>query len=277
MELNEFISGERLQEIADITHIGVVSCNMPNQLPNTKTVLRKKDEFYLKDNENIIFVYGHDLDLFFRETFPKINKPVKLITHNADEPVEERFIQFLNSNKIIKWYAQNAVVNHPKLIPIPIGIANKQWPHGNLNTLKNVIDKGVKKEILVYKNFDINTNFYQRKTIDTVTANNGIHMGSHLAHDQYLEKMASSLFIISPPGNGVDCHRIWEALYLGCVPIVQQNDCFRNFTELPILFINNWNDVTVSFLKNQVSNFYNKTFDTTKLKLSFWKKLIVEG
>jgi hypothetical protein len=26
-------------------------------------------------------------------------------------------------------------------------------------------------------------------------------------------------FVISPPGHGLDCHRTWEALALGCIPI----------------------------------------------------------
>ena len=27
-------------------------------------------------------------------------------------------------------------------------------------------------------------------------------------------------FILSPSGAGPDCHRTWEALYMGCIPIV---------------------------------------------------------
>jgi hypothetical protein len=250
---------------------------MPKQLPNTKTVTRNKNDFYLNENENKVFIYGHDLDLFFNETFPKINKPIKIISHNADEGVEERFAKYLDSDKIIKWYAQNAVLNHPKLIPIPIGIANKQWPHGNLDTLKEVLDNaGHKKNILVYKNFDISTNTHVRQRINLITNNNQIFMSGNLPHEQYLKTMASSLFIISPPGNGVDCHRIWEALYLKCIPVVENNICFRGFEDLPILFIKDWNEVTIPYLRSKIDYFSSKQFDMQKLKLSYWRKLINE-
>lgn len=274
MELNEFITGERLQELADVTYIGVVNCNMPNQLPNTKTITRDKNGFYLKDNENIVFVYGHDLDLFFKETYPSINKQIKIISHNTDEPVADRFKVFLDEDKIIHWYAQNATLNHPKLTPIPIGIANKQWPHGNLHTLKNVMSKNIKKELLVYKNFDSSTNMAVRTVIDIITNKNGIGMSGNLPHEKYLERMASSLFIISPPGNGIDCHRIWEALYLNCVPIVQRNPCFRSVDDLPILFINDWNEVTVPFLRSKIHSYIDIQFNKDKLMLSYWRKLI---
>jgi len=28
--------------------------------------------------------------------------------------------------------------------------------------------------------------------------------------------------VASPPGNGADCHRTWEALYLGVAPVVKR-------------------------------------------------------
>lgn len=274
IDLNEFISGERLQELADVTHIGVMNSNMEGQLPNTKTTLRDKANFYLNDNENIVFVYGHDLDLFFKETYPKINKQIKIISHNTDEPVSERFKQFLNQDKLIHWYAQNAVLDHPKLTPIPIGIANKQWPHGNLQTLKAIIDSNIKKELLVYKNFDNNTNIAIRRAIDFITSRNGIGMSERVPHKNYLEKMASSLFVISPPGNGIDCHRIWEALYLNCIPVIQRNTCFRSVSDLPILFIDDWNEVTIPFLRNKVTQYIDNKQPKDKLLLSYWRKLI---
>ena len=95
-------------------------------------------------------------------------------------------------------------------------------------------------------------------------------------HTEYLQKVAKSLFVISPPGNGIDCHRIWEALYLGTVPIVEKSSAFRNFTDLPILFIDRWEDVTLDFVKAQIPYFYNHKFDLTKITLPYWKALINE-
>ena len=37
------------------------------------------------------------------------------------------------------------------------------------------------------------------------------------------ETTAQFAFVASPPGNGFDCHRTWEALILGCIVIVQNS------------------------------------------------------
>lgn len=37
------------------------------------------------------------------------------------------------------------------------------------------------------------------------------------------DHMTQMQFCASPHGNGLDCHRTWEALCLGCVPIVKSS------------------------------------------------------
>ena len=46
---DDFISGERIQEIAHVTYFGTTNDNIPKQLLNTKTVLRDKFDFYLNN------------------------------------------------------------------------------------------------------------------------------------------------------------------------------------------------------------------------------------
>ena len=274
MELKDIVSGERIQEIADVTYFGTSNGNIPDQLKNTNTVIRDRSDFYLKSNENIVYVYGHDLELFFKEAFPEINKPIKLISHNTDYPVDSKFIQYLDDDKLTHWYAQNAVLDHPKLTPVPIGIANKQWSHGNLDNLLSVINANHGKENIVYKNFDIGTNINVRRVIDQITNTNKIFMDRNWPQTEYLTRLSKSMFVISPPGNGIDCHRIWEALYVRTVPIVERSSAFRNFTNLPIMFIDRWEDITIDFLKTQIPLYYNKSYDLKQLKLQYWKELI---
>ena len=274
MELKDIVSGERIQEIADVTYFGTSNGNIPDQLKNTNTVIRDRSDFYLKSNENIVYVYGHDLELFFKEAFPEINKPIKLISHNTDYPVDSKFIQYLDDDKLTHWYAQNAVLDHPKLTPAPIGIANKQWSHGNLDNLLSVINANHGKENIVYKNFDIGTNINVRRVIDQITNTNKIFMDRNWSQTEYLTRLSKSMFVISPPGNGIDCHRIWEALYVRTVPIVERSSAFRNFTNLPIMFIDRWEDITIDFLKTQIPLYYNKSYDLKQLKLEYWKELI---
>ena len=36
-------------------------------------------------------------------------------------------------------------------------------------------------------------------------------------------------FVLSPRGRGLDCHRTWEALCLGCIPIVKKSPITKLF------------------------------------------------
>ncbi|NDE83004.1 MAG: hypothetical protein EB051_05275, partial [Chlamydiia bacterium] len=39
----------------------------------------------------------------------------------------------------------------------------------------------------------------------------------------FWEDMSRSQFVVSPPGAGIDAFRTWEALLLGCYPIVKSS------------------------------------------------------
>jgi len=86
-----------------------------------------------------------------------------LITHNSDYDINNNHLSILNKQNLIKWYAQNINFEHPKLFPIPIGLANDKWPHGNKEIFNKVDKLNIKKNILCYSNFDVNTNINERK------------------------------------------------------------------------------------------------------------------
>ena len=85
-------------------------------------------------------------------------------------------------------------------------------------------------------------------------------------------------FVVSPFGNGLDTHRIWEALILGCIPIVCTSPLDRLYEDLPILIINDWNDVNVKLLQDTIRIFKDKhqkgKYNYDKLLLSYWIKKI---
>ena len=48
----------------------------------------------------------------------------------------------------------------------------------------------------------------------------------------------------APRGNGLDTHRLWEALYLGCVPIVQSGPLDALYKRVGALVVRSWTQVT---------------------------------
>jgi hypothetical protein len=74
---------------------------------------------------------------------------------------------------------------------------------------------------VVYVNFEVRTNAAVR--VPLLQRLEGLPVAWRAPprpFADYLADMAGCRWAVSPPGNGVDCHRTWEALYLGITPIV---------------------------------------------------------
>lgn len=265
MQLNNLISGEKLQSIADATILISENCNLPFFEKNKIKSVSKDDITEIKKLKKI-FVYTHDLKYFFDNIYPNLENFI-LISHNSDYGIDAEFLKYLNEDKIIKWYSQNCYIEHDKLEPIPIGIANSRWPHGNLDALLRIKSIGNEKKYLVYNNFNNETNLIERQSIETILNLNKIPKDSKRTFDEYLDFISKSVFCIAPPGNGKDCHRIWECLYLDTVPVVKYDIAFSRFKDLPILFFNSWNDLTPDFFKQvfkdkgKLKNYYHQKMD----------------
>ena len=101
-------------------------------------------------------------------------------------------------------------------------------------------------------------------------------MSSRIGHRQYLEELKKYHFIISPPGNGVDCHRHWESMLMGAIPIMKHSALDPLFEDLPVILIYEWSQVTPEFLEQQYELLKDKTFNKDKLLIDYWFKLIQE-
>lgn len=190
-------------------------------------------------------------------------RPYILYTHNGDLPVDDNYLRYLDDPNLIKWYGQNIMTKHSKLESIPIGIANEIWEHGNENVFKEVMAKNTKKERLIYVNFDVNTNIRERSHCITELNKKDLFMSNKLPFKEYLEEVAKSYFVVSPNGNGVDCHKTWEALYLKTIPIVTKSINIDYYKNLPILVINNWSEFNLEIFDHEL---YKKTWCNFELK-----------
>lgn len=196
------------------------------------------------------------------------NDPFVLITHNSDLDINSFYSQYLELPNLIKWYAQNVNYRHEKLIPIPIGIANEQWPHGNTKILQSVIDKKYPKKQLIYANFNISTNPKQREYCLKYIRPQYIE--NSVPFETYLQHTAESYYSICPLGNGIDSHRIWESLYLKTIPIVENTYSIKYLIlkyKLPIITINDWSEIPQVNLDQSLYNNLIKNFYSSKLSI----------
>lgn len=281
------ITGEKLQEIADVSiitedihrfhsSVDTTSCNLCIFEGNSHNLVIRDDHNLDKvKRANIIFVYTHQLKSFFTKIYPRLSSPFILMSHNSDDGIDERFEPYLNEGKIFRWFGQNVAVMSNKLISLPIGVANSQWPHGQVDILKGVMGQNVRKEKLVYMNFNTRTNPGGRLPIlNRFKDAPYITVAGNMGFRDYLQELARHVFCISPPGNGLDCHRIWECLYLGVIPVVLKNPNIRYYDDLPILLIDDWKEINPEFLEEKFQIFKSRSFNLEKLDLAYWKKMI---
>lgn len=199
------------------------------------------------DQPAIIFTSTDLLDEFILNS-EKINYPFVLISHHSDKTVNEDYRTFASSDNLIHWYAQNNILNHPKITAIPIGLEDR-WRHNNgiiqefAKLRKSLNLPQFKKNPRILVGFSIETNPAVRKPALEVLQS--LKTADHFRGDsrQYRKKLAEYMFVASPEGNGIDCHRTWEALYLGVVPIVTTRDFHGQFPDMPVLAIDKWSDL----------------------------------
>jgi len=209
-----------------------------------------------------------------------------LITGHSDHSIKKSELDILELPNLKIWFCENKNFTHEKLKSIPIGITNRDEPNsrvhqitGNLDVLLEVSKAPSKYINLCYLNFNPNTypkereviiNKYNNKSFITVNeCKKNVN-----SHKNFLENIKNHSFTLAPRGNGIDTHRLWESLYLGSIPIVKKTKGMEDFYDLPILFVDNWDNLSEEFLKNKLNEFQKKKYDLSKMKLNYWLQLI---
>jgi hypothetical protein len=71
-------------------------------------------------------------------------------------------------------------------------------------------------------------------------------------------------------GHGMDCHRTWESLMLGTIVIVKKSQLDSLYDGLPVLIVNDWDEITQELLDKTIEEFKNKNFNYERITLKFW-------
>jgi hypothetical protein len=133
----------------------------------------------------------------------------------------------------------------------------------------------IEKKHLLYMNFTIATATEERSHVYKLFDKKSFcFKGYHQTFTSYANDLAASKFVLSPRGSGLDCFRTWEALYAGSFPIVKTSSLDPLYEGLPVVIINNWEEVTEDFLNEKYEKLTHKSFSLEKLSKDYWTKLI---
>lgn len=92
-------------------------------------------------------------------------------------------------------------------------------------------------------------------------------------YKKYYEELPNYKFIISPEGNGIDCHRHYEALMAGCIPILEHNIYMKEkYKELPILYTTDYSEITPEYLEKKYNEMIHQKYNFNKLFIDYYNK-----
>lgn len=207
----------------------------------------------------------------------------KLVTSFSDSCVTQEMADQLPEN-VIRWYSNNVACDHPRVTAIPIGCV---YNVERENVLLAAIDRPKpERSKLMYINFtqhiprDPNprANLYSMFTRPWSTVKGGNGFDSVKASEFYNDILQHK-YVLSPDGAGPDCHRHWEAMLLGSIPIVLVSKANEFLDDMPCLRVNSWDHVNKDLLERMYDELVARFTLENKRKLYFeyWANLIQRG
>lgn len=224
----------------------------------------------------IVFVKTDKLHDFFTSVHPKISNQYILVSHNSADIISDEFLPYLDDERIAVWFAKNVMCFHEKLRPLPIGLENRTSPRGDLCIYGEVKEEMGEPERVakLYVNFK---NHYGRKKVFLALKRNRMlgRLNSMLVvdakgHAEYLRDLCKCWFVVSPFGYGPDCHRTWDALYMGSIPIILTSPMDSIYDDLPVIIVKSWGHLSDRFLSREFEKLQNVTFNMEKLNIQYW-------
>ena len=254
-----------------------------------------KDVLWIRNNLHDLYTLAYNLS--------QLDHPVQLITTDGDHPVPSSYHPFivrklLNCKNIISWKTQNydKTIFHHKLQHFPIGLDfhTSRWFIGNGNIVAN---KSRHYDTVNTKNEELrivrNKSRIFCDTHLTVTHNERIHMFhilrnnsniTFLSHpltcEEIINRYSMYSFVLSPRGNGLDCHRTWELFLCGCIVITRTSSLDDMWIQhnLPVVILDEWDelnhdlDTKMEKWYAQYSPFTSYELIRTKMSYNYWLK-----
>ena len=274
-QLNDFIRGEHFPNVCDV-RLGRIL------YPTRDTIDIKENSPELdKDipDKEYVSIYAKteykDEALWIISENP--DKKFTLVTHNSDMPINPQPIP----SNLNRWFAQNRCWSHPKVFSLPIGLENRHWFPYKTNIMVNT--PNIKNRTAkAFVQCNPSTHPERIKLMESVN-NDAIDLyqgsnGNEKTHELFMSNLVRYAFCVCPRGNGIDTHRLWEALYMGCIPIVKDYIAHEfdidDKPQPPIVKVKEWSQITPTFLREQYEKINHASFVSELLSMQYWAERI---
>ncbi|EDQ91244.1 uncharacterized protein MONBRDRAFT_6315 [Monosiga brevicollis MX1] len=190
---------------------------------------------------------------------------------------------------LVQWFAQNAGLVHERLTALPIGVDLHTQSFRGQRTVQQQAEELARKRTeqlrFAFRRQEVILNMGLKGTRAQIAAALRERLGSAVLEPGRIERLAlwtyyaQTQFVLSPPGVGYDCHRTWEALLMGAVPVVERRAAYDAlFDQLPVIRIDNLTalpeeDLLAAWTAQAEQRFVH--FDETLLLSRYWMQLIL--
>lgn len=251
-----------------------------------------------------VYVCNSALRTFRDQILPSIPVPFVLVSGDSDTMIpygtftHEEFEAFISDKRIVHWFCQNLLINHPKMTHMPIGLdyhtisragEAHPWGAGKLpKDQEEELEKAIQdapplseRHVYCYSNFhhvlfSIGSRGDRKEVVEKVPTDIAFYDPVFTSRDIAWNHQSFFTYVLSPRGSGYDCHRTWEALCLGCIPIVKSSGLDPLYDGLPVLIVKDWSELNRAGLLDVLRQFLTTPFSKEKLLLSYWLNLFDE-
>lgn len=189
---------------------------------------------------------------------------IRLVVHNGDLLPQD--LLRIHASRFQSVFAVNWTGDRRLVQPLPIGLENA-WigVNGDLSLFRDCGPAQRAALLRAHRSRQVLLAFNDRTCPEVRGAARAAFQESGLDVDtpvfmhprDYHARLRDSLFVPSPRGNGVDCHRTWEAIYTGAVPVVLRSDWPFEHLDLPVLVVDAWPDA-VQAIAQDPSGLYSR-------------------
>jgi hypothetical protein len=271
------------------------SCDHHNKDPQSSSSHIDADLLTDLKAGDSIYVCYEALPNFVDNFLSRIFVYFTLVTGDSDHDVtmyKRETDMILNHPHLMNWYVQNRAIEHPKLQALPIGLDfhtvwEKQgtWGLRKISPmaqerllLQNLYDAlNMDKKILAYYcNWMTNGAYGDRQECyDKIDKEACFFENLPRARKYMLQRQAEFFITVSPRGVSYECHRTYETLVLGGIPIIKRNplvDCL--YDDLPVIKVDDWSEVKGHNAEMFVKQMLSQEYDFNSLFLQHWANKI---
>lgn len=218
----------------------------------------------------IVGFHQHHIQLFFQHIVPSLQVPIVACVVDHDRASQcvsfAPTLEQLQTKTVAHWFVENCRMSSPlphNMTLRPIGVS---WNHFSQvqkyaepfqQICADMTSVG-EKPLRILANFHHLNHARpasgmpgnERRDTERVLRGNELVTFDKKREQVECWKIHSGYaFEISPHGNGLDCHRTWEALLLNTIPIVPRSPLNELHKQFPIVIVDDWStDITMENL-----------------------------